>query len=68
MKFSLSELSLAKQDVMSLPGASRVGTVAAPIRSKPPRPPNGNLLVSRPRGSPGDSYPDLKGDSFWTER
>ena len=54
---------------MSPPGAFRVGIFSPiPIRSQAPRPPDGNLLVSRPRGSPDYSYPDLKGDSFWTER
>ena len=49
---------------MSLPARSRVDVVAHIDSVQAPRPPDGNLLVSRPRGSPGDSYPDLKGDSF----
>ena len=47
---------------MSLPGASRVGTVGRSDSVQASPPAHGNLLVSRPQGSPDDSYPDLKGD------
>ena len=48
---------------MNLPGASRVGTVGRSDSVQASPPAKWNLLVSRPRGSPDDSYPDFKGDS-----
>ena len=59
----VSELSLAKQDVMSLPARYRVGTVGRSDSVQASPPAYRNLLMSRPRGSPDDSYPDFKGDS-----
>ena len=53
---------------MSPPGAYRVDVVAHIDSVQAPRPPNGNLLVSRPRGSPDVSCPDIKGRFLLDER